>query len=161
KDGRGYFVLDVSQPCLSVELSAFRVPAGDYASNLPEVYTIPVADGTRTIRRGALIVTGGLDGTARIAADRLDGAGASGETFYTGSLIAAPNTSYPHAPICVDTSGDGFITYCYALRSDGLMARISVSRSGFGAPVDITPKDSGGRPITIATNRIFSTAPVA
>lgn len=156
KEGRGYFVLDVTDPCSPSELSNWMLDLGDSASNKPEVYYIGRT--SPATPRAVVIATGGLDGSENLYAYDLQ----------TGAMVNGPfalppgtDTSYPTAPVCVDTRGAGVATHCYVLRSDGGLMRVEldVQTGAFVGVEDITPEDGGGNPITIDGNRYFSTEP--
>lgn len=156
KSGPGYFALDVSDPCSAPAFARdIRLPGGDYASAEPTLYQVPRS--TAPIRRAALITTGGLGGSSNMYAYDI----VSGVRLASVGLPSAGGQSYPTAPVCVDVTGEGSVTHCYVLRTDGYLARVEVVLDGFGAVANVTPVDgSGGNP-TMAAGRRYFTSPVA
>jgi Tfp pilus tip-associated adhesin PilY1 len=151
--GRGYFVLDITNPCGAASLlGEWLLPdPSDRASNEPRLYTVPTPAGPRP----ALIVTGGLNGTSNLYAYRLDGT----NHYAAYGLAAAAGASYAVTPVCVDARGEGYVTHCYALRSDGHLSRVALTSAGFGSEVDITPTAGSVNPI--GGGRTYYTMPVA
>jgi Tfp pilus tip-associated adhesin PilY1 len=150
--GRGFFTLDITNPCATTVLGQWTLPnAADRASNEPRIYTVPTTSGPRP----ALIVTGGLNGTSSLYAYRLDGT----NHYAAFNLQSAGGASYAVTPVCVDARGEGCVTHCYALRSDGHLSRVAVTQAGFGSEVDITP--TGGSTNPIGGGRTYFTMPVA
>ena len=156
-EGAGYFALDVSDPCSPSILSEWLLPVGAYASSRPEIYYFPQS--TAPEQRAAVVVTGGLDGLGMLYAyDVRDG------HMLASILLPIPSgTSYPTAPVCVDIAGEGVITHCYVLRSDGYLARVGIDLAGggFSSVENITPLNTSSRPITMLNSQFFSTEPVA
>jgi hypothetical protein len=64
--GSGYFSLDVTDPCQASVLAEWNLPAGDSATTDPTIYTFP--SNTVPRARPAVVVTGGLGGSARLYA---------------------------------------------------------------------------------------------
>ncbi len=154
--GRGFFSLDITDPCSISLLGEWTLPnAVDRASNEPKIYTVPTPSGPRP----AIIVTGGLNGTSSIIAYAAVPATTSGEVYYQGVLNATAGASYSVTPVCVDARGEGFVTHCYSLRSDGYLSRIQVTPTGFVNETDITP--NVGPTLPIGGSRVYSTEPVA
>jgi hypothetical protein len=114
----------------------------DRASVEPIIYSFPT--GTPD-ERPVVVTTGGLGGTPNLYAFDI----ASGARV---AEIGLPvGASYLAAPVCLDATGDQRITHCYALREDGLLARIDVApNGGFAAVSNITPDGvvGGGRRFT-------------
>lgn len=154
KEGAGVFVLDISNPCSPALMAEWLLPVGAYASARPEIYYFPEAAAPQ--QRAALVTTGGLDGLPLLLAYDVR----NGTELSRITLPYVTGTSYPSAPVCVDVSGEGVITHCYALRSDGLVARVEVdlAGTGFSTVADITPI-VGGVPATIGGGRSFVTEP--
>ncbi len=142
KNGGGYFSLDITDPCAPAELKEWTLPnPSDRASAEPLLYYFP---STTADERAVVITTGGLGGTPTLYA----------HDIVTGNMMSHADLpgggSYIAAPICLDATGQGHLTHCYALREDGLMARVDVGTGGFGAVSDITPPGvaGGGRRFT-------------
>lgn len=156
KEGRGYFALDITDPCSQPSfVSQWVLPPGSYASGEPNAYTFPMM--TPPLRRPVLVATSGLDATnSEIYAFDIE----TEAMLDSEPLPSVPGHSYPTAPVCIDVTGEGVVTHCYALRSDGYLARIAVTAAGFQSPIDATPRN-GGPPITIGGGRTFFTPPVA
>lgn len=152
KEGAGYFALDITEPCHTRLLAEWLLPVGAYASARPEIYYIPQPSAPE--RRAAVVTTGGLDGLPLILAyDVRDGV-----ELARRALPAVPGVSYPTTPVCVDVEGEGVVTHCYVLRSDGYVARVEVRAAGFVDDVDLTPT---GPSSPRGGGRVFSTEPVA
>jgi hypothetical protein len=148
-EGRGYFVLDITNPCAVTLIGEWRLPnAVDRASNEPKIYDV----GSGATSTPMLIVTGGLGGSTTIYAYNLNGTLA-----FSRALPAAAGQTYAVTPSCVDTRGSGFVTHCYAVRTDGFLARVPVQAGSFGAPVDITP--NVGPTVPIGGGRRYFTVP--
>lgn len=147
KNGRGVFAVDVTDPCQANVLSSWTLPGnGDKASNEPQIYMVRMPNAPE--QRAAVIMTGGLGGSPSIYAHDV----ATGNLLFSAALPAGG--SYPTAPICADTTGEGRITHCYVVREDGLLVRAEVRFDGrFGDIADITPAGVGGG------GAVFSTAP--
>ncbi|MEQ9498719.1 MAG: PilC/PilY family type IV pilus protein [Deltaproteobacteria bacterium] len=143
--GRGYFALDVTDPCAPRVLAEWQLPVGSYASAEPVVATVPFGGSQRL----AVITTGGADGTERLYATELT----------TGNRLAMVDlpagAAYPSAPVCVDRDGRGFASHCWVLREDGRLIRVALTAGGFGAVDDITPNGSVGG------QRRYTTSPAA
>ncbi len=149
KEGAGYFALDVSDPCAPELMWERLLPAGASASARPEIFYLPEAGGEV---RASAVTTGGLDGLPMLyALDLL-----SGDMFRTQPLPEEAGASYPTAPTCVDVTGEGVVTHCYVLRSDGGLFRVAVTELGFEAPEDITPPGPNSPRDGM---RVFSTEP--
>jgi hypothetical protein len=146
KEGRGFFSLDITDPCSVTPLAEWRLPqAADRASVEPYLYTFPT--GTPD-DRPVVVTTGGLGGTSNLYAFDV----ASGALVAQVGLPGGP--SYLAAPICLDATGDQRITHCYVLREDGMLARVDVAANGgFGAVNDVTA------PGVIGGGRRFTTTP--
>jgi hypothetical protein len=152
--GRGFFTLDITDPCAVTLLGQWTLPgAADRASNEPKIYTIPTASGSRP----ALVVTGGLNGSNTIFAYAAVPATTSGQLYYSATLPGSGTATYAVTPVCVDANGSGYVTHCYALRSDGFLARVPMSAAGFGVPVDITP--TAGPVTPQGGGRVYYTEP--
>lgn len=154
KEGPGFFAIDVTDPCSPPAFATdIRLPGGNYASAEPTLYLLPRSAAPR--RRAALVTVGGLNGTNRIFA----------YDIVTGGLLASRSlpggASYATAPVCVDVTGEGTVTHCYALREDGFLARVEVVLDGFGPVVDVTPVDAGGNRPSMTSGRRYYTSPVA
>ncbi len=156
KEGRGYFAIDITNPCTNPGMvSEWLLPAGSYASGEPNLYEFPINNAP--FRRPVLVATSGLEATnnAIYAYDIANGALVSSQP-----LPARADHSYPTAPVCVDASGEGVVTHCYALRSDGFLARVEVTLTGLQPAVDVTPRDASNNVVTQAPGRTFYTQPV-
>lgn len=137
-DGRGYFVLDVTDPCDVSVIGEWTLPnASDRASNEPKIYYLPTASGPEPM----LVLTSGYDdpSTAPPSANRIYAYTLDGTLQFSRTLMGPGNRSYAVTPICVDTRGEGSVTHCYVLRSDGLLNRVEVFQGSFGSELDITP----------------------
>lgn len=167
KEGSGYFSLDVSDPCTPGTPAEWLLPQNSpgpgvaYASARPEVYYMGWSNPNLS-ERAVVITTGGLDGRPELYAHDVR----NGQLVSTARLPSAAGTSYPSAPACVDASGEGVVTHCYALRSDGRLYRVEVGTDRFGGHTDVTPTRAGV-PITVAGSptsndrRFFGTEPIA
>lgn len=156
KDGPGFFVIDVSEPCSPPSFARdIRLPAGDYASAEPTLYLVPRS--SAPTRRSVLITTGGLGGSSNIYAYDI----VTGNQMASRSLPSAAGQSYPSAPVCVDVTGEGVVTHCYALRSDGYLARVEVRLDSFGPVANLTPIDGSGNFPSMSAGRKYFTSPVA
>jgi hypothetical protein len=117
----------------------------DRASARPAIYTFPrpKLDPTDPSRVTAWVTVGGAGGSNNMYAYRVR----DGFLLSQAMLPSAAGQSYRVAPVCVDTDGRG-ATYCYALRSDGFVARVSVDRTS-GVFTTLLPINSpamgGGR----------------
>ncbi|MBK8010389.1 MAG: hypothetical protein IPK13_03515 [Deltaproteobacteria bacterium] len=137
--GPGYFALDITDPCATSELASWKLPgATDSASGEPTIGTVV---NSSSVRVPVSFSTGGLGGTSSLYAVELS----TGNILYQTGL--PPSTSYPTSPVCVDVTGEGRTTHCYVLSEEGLLVRVPVGPTGFGAPVSITPAgvQGGGR----------------
>ena len=152
KDGPGYFAVDITNPCAAPAFhTSWTLPAGNYASAAPAVYTFPMAAEPR--QRSVVITTGGLGGTPTLYAYDL----VNGALLATRALTGGgANQSYPTQPVCVDVSGEGYVTHCYILREDGYLARVPVVTGGFGPPADVTPMVGADRPSMTGGQRYYS-----
>lgn len=156
KEGPGYFAVDVTDPCtLPAFSTSFMLPPGNYASAEPTLYMTRQA--TPPQRRATLITTGGLNGQSRLFTFDV----ATGVMLGSVGLPASGSESYATAPVCVDVTGEGGVTHCYALRTDGFLARVQLVTGGFGAVDDLTPVDGGGGKPTMSAGRRYYTSPVA
>jgi hypothetical protein len=156
KEGAGYFVLDVTNPCSPRLVSEWLLPPGAYASARPEVYYFPRLSPPR--ERPVVVTTGGLDGLPLILAYDVE----TGAELSRYSLPSAPDTSYPSAPVCVDVTGEGVVTHCYAVRSDGAVARVTIdiSTGSFSGAMDIRPDIPASHAVCeLDGTRVFSTEP--
>lgn len=154
REGPGFFALDITDPCTPPAFATdIRLPPNNYASAEPTLYLMRSA-GTPS-RRAVLITTGGLGGEPTMFA----------YDIVTGALVDSvglpAGASYPTAPVCVDVTGEGTVTHCYALREDGLLARVDVGIDSFGPDRDITPVDGLGNTPTMSAGRRYYTSPVA
>ena len=156
KEGRGYFAVDITNPCTPPSLvSEWTLPAGSYASGEPNVHRFPMP--AAPLRRNVLIASSGLEAdNNEIYAYDIQTGGLIART----ALPARNGHSYPTAPVCVDATGEGVVTHCYVLRSDGLLVRVAVVPGRFEPYVNVTPQ-SGGSDVTRAPGRVFFTRPVA
>jgi hypothetical protein len=156
KEGPGFFVVDVTDPCTAPAFTTnITLPAGSYASAEPTIYTFPMSAAPR--RRAVLVTTGGLGGASTMFAYDV----VTGAQLASVGLPAQGGQSYATAPVCVDVTGEGTVTHCYALRTDGFLARARVQLSGFAGAVDVTPIDGGGVQHTMQGGRRYFTSPVA
>ncbi|MBK6685820.1 MAG: hypothetical protein IPG45_15215 [Deltaproteobacteria bacterium] len=144
--GSGYFSLDVTDPCQASVLAEWNLPAGDSATTDPTIYTFP--SNTVPRARPAVVVTGGLGGSARLYAYDVE----NGQEL---ARIALPGggRDYPTAPVCLDLTGKGTITACYVVRSDGALIRARVDADRFSRVDDITPAG------IVGGGRVFQTPP--
>jgi hypothetical protein len=145
KEGRGFFALDVTNPCAPSVLSEWQLPAGgDRASGEPMLYYLPNGANDRAV----VITTGGLGGSPNLYAfDIVTGAQVT-------QLALPGGSSYIASPICLDARGEGRLTHCYVLREDGMVLRANVEANGqFNGFADITP------PGVVGGNRRFTTSP--
>ena len=134
KEGRGYAALDVTDPCAPQVISQWVLPERSYASSTPNAYQFPMV--AAPTNRPVLLATSGLDSLDnRLYAFDIR----TGTEVARVDLVGRPGYSYPNAPTCVDATGEGVITHCYLLRSDGYLARVRVRPGGFDTPVDVTP----------------------
>ncbi|MEM7676438.1 MAG: hypothetical protein AAF449_10590, partial [Myxococcota bacterium] len=166
KDGVGFFAIDVTDPCSAPSFAyEWTLPVGSYASNEPNVYQLQPAVPLRPVPPGGsgsvpvMVLTSGLDSTnSEIYMYDIEGQ----SLLVTRPLPSVPGESYPTSPVCVDARGEGTITHCYALRSDGFLARVSIVNGTF-APVvdDVTPRDASNNVVSIGGGRRFFVAPVA
>ncbi|MCC7385938.1 MAG: hypothetical protein IT384_29080 [Deltaproteobacteria bacterium] len=153
KNGRGYAVLDVTDPMrLPVVRRIWVLPdPSDRASQEPMLYALPAGDSGRV--KTSVIVTGGLGGTRTIY--RYDVIGSEAES---AELPGDGAESYPTEPICFDVTGRGYVTHCYVLSSVGRLARVEIAPDGsFGTTSDITPAAPQS---PIGGGRVFHTRPV-
>ncbi len=156
KSGPGFFAIDVSDPCSAPAFARdIRLPAGDYASAEPTLYQVPRS--AAPVRRAALITTGGLGGSSNLYAYDI----VTGNQLASVALPSAGGQSYPTAPVCVDVTGEGSVTHCYVLRTDGYLARAEIVLDGFGAVANVTPVDGAGGNPTMSAGRRYFTSPVA
>lgn len=124
----------------------------DRATAKPAIYLFPQAK-THPIDPNRVTVwttVGGAGGTNNLYAYRVR----DGSLLSQAALPGAAQQSYRVAPVCVDTDGRG-ASYCYALRSDGFIARVAVNRVNgtFGAVFPINSP-------AMAPGRTFWTEPV-
>ncbi len=155
--GRGYAAVDITDPCTRPPLvSQWTLPRGNFASGEPNAYQFPMD--AAPVNRAVLVATSGLeaDTNAMYVFDL-----ATGNEIARRTLPGRAGYSYPTAPVCVDATGEGTITHCYALRSDGFLARVEVEPGGLKPAVDVTPVDASNDPVTIGGGRTFYTQPVA
>lgn len=147
KTGRGYFSMDVTNPCAPRLIREWLLPNGrDRASAEPMIYMFPT-NGTE--ERAVVVTTGGLDGSATLYAHDL----VSGNLRAQANLDLPGGGSYLAAPVCADARGEGHITHCWAVREDGRVVRVEVRPNAFGPAVDITPAG------IVGGNRRFTTSP--
>ncbi|MEO1334839.1 MAG: hypothetical protein AAFV29_04315, partial [Myxococcota bacterium] len=172
KDGVGFFAIDVTNPCSAPRfVYEWTLPAGSYASNDPNVYQVQPLTPIGPVPNGAsgsvpaMIVTSGLDSTNNemyMYYIETHPVGSSNGPHATIGLPSAPDESYPTSPVCVDATGEGTITHCYALRSDGFLARVRIVNGTFAPGVDdVTPRDQFNNYVSIGGGRRFFVAPVA
>ncbi|MCC7381224.1 MAG: hypothetical protein IT384_05305 [Deltaproteobacteria bacterium] len=134
QNGRGYAVLDVTDPMAPVVRRTWALPnASDRASQEPMLYQLP--NGVAGQTKASVIITGGRNGTRTIYRYDVMGAGAT-----SAGLPGGGTESYPTEPICLDVTGKGYITHCYVLSSIGRLVRVGITAAGgFAAISDITP----------------------
>ena len=154
KDGRGYAALDVTDPCAPQVISQWVLPDNSFASSTPNAYQFPMT--AAPTNRPVLIATSGLESSNNhMYAYDIQ----TGTEIARIDLPALAGHSYPNAPTCVDVTGEGVITHCYVLRSDGRLLRIRVQPGGFYPYVDVTPTDPDF--VTAVAGRTFFVEPVA
>ncbi len=156
KEGPGFFAVDISDPCSPPAFARdIRLPPGNFASAEPTLYLLPRS--AAPLRRAALVTTGGLNGSSNLYAYDI----VTGTQLSSRALPSQAGESYPTAPVCVDVTGEGVVTHCYALRSDGYLARVEVRMDGFGAVANLTPIDGSGNFPSMTGGRRYFTGPVA
>ena len=154
RHGNVYFVLDITDPCNIQVIGEWTLPRGDRASNEPKVYYVNTGPGAP---EPMLIVTGGLRGSGNIYAYRLHTTGTNAAPAFSWGMESTGNTSYSVAPICVDARGEGFVTHCYAVRTDGHLSRVRLGVNRFDSYTNLTPR--GGPVEPIGNGRLFYTVP--
>ena len=125
KEGRGYFMLDISRPCNAPAFAAeVRLPGAKFASAPAAVHAFRMPTGEL---RNVVIAVSGLDADdSRIYAyDLLDGS-----PIESYSLPGAANEYYASEPVCLEEGGA--VQACYALRTDGYLVRIDVRTAPTG-----------------------------
>ena len=157
KEGRGYSAIDITDPCGAPSfVSEWTLPAGSYASGEPNAYQFPMT--VAPLKRPVLVASSGLDATnSAIYVYEIE----TGNLIAQRPLPAAAGESYPTSPVCVDASGEGVITHCYALRTDGYLARVAVQPGGLQPATNVTPVDATNTVVTVGGGRRFYTPPVA
>lgn len=153
KNGRGYAVLDVTDPLsLPIVRRTWVLPeAADRASQEPMFYALPAGPAGQV--KASVIVTGGLGGSRTIY--RYD---VLGSDLGSAVLPGSGAESYPTEPSCFDATGKGYITHCYVLSSVGRLVRVGIAADGaFTAISDITPTAPRS---PIGGGRVFHTRPV-
>ena len=163
----GFFAIDVTDPCSDPDfVTEWELPSAPtntstagphrFASAAPNLYNFPTTNAP--YQRAVLVTTSGLDAdvSEMFVFDIRTGA-----ELARINLLHQTGASYATSPVCVDATGEGFITQCYALRTDGLLMRVDVGPSALTNAADVTPLNASGNPMTMQTGRTFSTAPVA
>ncbi|MEQ8280863.1 MAG: hypothetical protein RMA76_35810 [Deltaproteobacteria bacterium] len=154
--GRGFFAMDVTDPCTPDVLAEWALPNGS-ATNEPMIYEFPrdplapaPTNGvSEYFSQPAVVVTDGLGSTApRIYAFNPA----------TGGILSARalpgGTDYPTEPVCVDVVGNGYVTHCYVVAQNGTLVRVGIdgTTGQFTSSTDITPA-------TVDRSQTYSTRP--
>lgn len=123
------------------------------ASSVPEVYMVQDT-GIAAGRRPSMVLTGGKGGTSTLYVVPLEeNLGAPRNlAMYETALPAVPDESYAAQPVCLDATGEGYITQCYAVRTDGHIFRIRFVNGNPQPAEDVTPA-------SVEAGRVFTTAP--
>ena len=147
--GPGFAAVNVTDPNAPAFLWERTLPgANDTASSEPAIYQFAQAN-AQAAPNPVVVLTGGLGGSRTLYAYSVNNAGNNNPV----SQVNLPGGSdYPTSPVCLDATGRGVITHCYALGRDGTLARVEVITDGngagtFGTVTDITPNGvrGGGR----------------
>lgn len=153
----GLVAMNVTNPRAPTLIRDWSLPGGYYASAEPTIYQLPT---TGLQPRVGVVMTGGEGGVAALTIQGITtGFGAAYR-----ALPAIAGEDYPTSPVCLDATGKGSISHCYALSRYGRLVRVPVvAGAGFptlGAPVELTGAGSLDTTDT-ATSRRFWAAPVA
>jgi hypothetical protein len=160
KGYRGLIAMNVTNPQAPTVLRDWTLPAGYFASSEPTIYQLPT---TGTQPKVAVVMTGGEDGTAGLVMAGINGGPGFG--LATRALPANAGEDYPTSPVCLDATGKGGISHCYAVSRWGRLVRVSVQSTAgfptFGPAVDLS-SGAGSLDLTsTATSRRYWAAPVA
>ncbi|MBK6686993.1 MAG: hypothetical protein IPG45_21175 [Deltaproteobacteria bacterium] len=156
--GRGYFAVDITNPCNPVRYREWVLPSTAKASAAPVVaYVKRAAGGFSPV----VVTVGGVGGPPALYVYNLE-TGAGLVPTLAATIPLPAGASYIAAPACLSSKGGQAIDVCYALREDGFLARVMIGVNGapIGAAVDATPIDGGGNRLSMASGEIFTTTPL-
>lgn len=153
----GMVAMNVTNPRAPTLIRDWVLPAGYYASAEPTIYQLPT---TGLQPRVGVVMTGGENGTPGLTIQGIS----SGFGSATIGLPAIAGEDYPTSPVCLDATGKGAISHCYALSRYGRLVRVPVMGGAgfptFGPVVELTSAGSLDTSDT-ATSRRFWASPVA
>lgn len=151
KTGRGYFAMDVTNPCAPTLFREWTLPSGAKASAAPTLHYVKKAGGGFA---PVVVTVGGLTGPNEFYVYNLETGG-----MLTYSL--GGGADYIAAPACVSSKGGQAIDVCYFLREDGYLARAEIGVGGalVGGVTNATPR-SGGVPLSMTSGEVFTTSPL-
>lgn len=153
----GLVAMNVTNPRAPTLIRDWTLPGGYYASSEPTIYQLPT---TGAQPRVGVVMTGGEGGVAALTIQGIT----SGFGAAYAALPAAAGEDYPTSPVCLDATGKGAISHCYALSRFGRLVRVPVVATAtfptLGTPVQLPGAGSLDTTDT-ATSRRFWAAPVA